>query len=160
MNIIRYLLLASAGILAVAGSSPAAAGTTSLRNVKGNVAEACSLSASGVTVTVKNGSLSNPAPATVTALCNHATGGKLSISATRLTSVGNTPLTLDYKLTVTGWGPGANSTTGAVLPAASTSSASVATSATLVFAVSNVTTGGANGKSYLSTVTLGMSVNP
>ena len=160
MKIIRYLLLAPAGILAVAGISPATAGKTSSRSVTGNVAEACSLSASIITITVKNGSLSSTSPVTVTALCNHSTGGKLTVSATRLTSTGNTPLTIDYKLTVTGWGPGANYTTAVSPPAASTSSATVATSATLIFAVSNITPTGASGKNYLSTVTLGMSVNP
>lgn len=160
MRLIRYLLLVSVGILAVAGLSPAAAGITSSRSVKGNVAEACSLSATTVTVTVKNGSVTSTAPATVSALCNHLTGGKLSVSATRLTSASNAPSPIDYKLTVTGWGSAVIYTTAASPPAASTSSASIATSATLLFTASAVTPTGASGKNYLSTVTLGMSANP
>ena len=158
MKIIRYLLLAPAGILAVAGISPATAGKTSSRSVTGNVAEACSLSATMITITVKNGSLSSTSPVTVTALCNHLAGGKLTVSATRLTNTGNP--TIDYKLTVTGWGPPAIYITAATLPPASTSSASMATSATPIFTVSAVTPAGASGKNYLSTVMLGMSVNP
>ena len=145
--------------------SIARAGTT--YNYNANVASACTLSAGSVSVSVARGSGStvtfNPSPTSVTASCNSASGGTLSVSSTRLQRPGDT---VDYTLVVSGWGVSGNNTvsyaTAAAAPPASTKTNASVGVATLAFSCSNGCEQNniKNGNAYTAIITLGLSANP
>lgn len=155
------LQVLSAIVLAGAASTTASA---DMRPVTGKVTNACSLSATQVTFTVRrNGSTytSSFVPATVTASCNSSGGGVLTLSASRLTGPNNQR---DYTLSLGGWGATTMTyTTGSPPPPASTRSN--ATMGNVTLTLSCVTPdcisspGLSNGETYTSTITLGLSAS-
>jgi hypothetical protein len=155
------LILPVACASGILGSQASAAPKT--YTFDGTVANACSLSTTSVGVTVSRGTGSTitftTSPTSVTASCNTASGGVLSMSSTRLVKSG---VPQDYTVQVSGWGTAFTYTTAAVAPAASTGSKTGLGSSTLTFAcTAGCTTSQINTNStYTATITLGLAPNP
>jgi len=143
----RVMPLVALALGTIPGASVAADYTAS-----GNVGKKCSVSPTTVSVSIrKTGANTNytiagasGASTTVTARCNAATGGTLSVSAPVLQTNGQ-----PFTVAVSGWGTAFNYTAGN----AAASGSNAATSATVTLTVSANTSGWSNG-TYTSTITL------
>jgi len=134
--------------------------------VSGNVTKKCSVTPTTLTVTFVRNNNGNTNPTTtqidgvttnsvtVTARCNAATGGGVSVVATQLASSGKP--SQPYTITVSGWGSTINYTAG---NATAGPSSNAATSATITVAVSGMPTSTSIGTSYTSTITLSNTAN-
>jgi hypothetical protein len=150
---------------AVACPGARAAPVTRTYSYLGTVANACSLSAPSVTVNAsRSGSQMNfsTSPASVTAGCNAAAGGTLSVSSTRLSDVAVPANTKNYTLSVAGWNASSFTYNTTTLPAATTQSKTGAGNSTLTFTCTSGCTQGnlSNNTAYVATVTLGLAPNP
>ena len=159
MQMIRGFSAGLACLATCAGSHARAHAAPANFVVSGPLAKACSLSATHVWITVVNTNkviTTTFSPPSVTAWCN--TAGTLSVSSTRLEESGSTEKSLDYKLSVVGWGTAMTYTTAASLPPA-TAKSNATLSTTLSF---SCTTGCAapavkKNRTYTATITLALS---
>ena len=144
------------------GIAPAqAAPSVRTMSVSGTVASACTLSATSIVVSASRSGSSqsfSTSPANVTASCNGAGGGRLSVSSTRLVSTGNTR---NYTIAVAGWGAGNATYNTMTLPVATTKDRTGVGTSTLTFSCSTGCDNNlSNNTPYTATVTLGLAPIP